>query len=75
MPLCHSRLLLHHLFVFISLLHDLVQPTSQHSALIATMASNEPITNYYPYDPSHALPIVFAVLIGISFLIHTWQNL
>jgi hypothetical protein len=39
------------------------------------MSSNSSITSYYPYDPSHVLPIVFAVLIGTSWLLHTYQNL
>lgn len=30
--------------------------------------------SYYLYNPSHALPIVFAALIGISWLMHIWQN-
>lgn len=29
----------------------------------------------YPYHPSHALPAVFAALVGISFVVHIWQNL
>ena len=29
----------------------------------------------YPYEPSLALAIVFAVFIGISLLIHIYQNL
>ncbi|EEA23703.1 hypothetical protein TMatcc_006784 [Talaromyces marneffei ATCC 18224] len=28
----------------------------------------------YPYEPSHALPAFFAVLIGISLVIHIYQN-
>ncbi|KFY88261.1 hypothetical protein V500_06451 [Pseudogymnoascus sp. VKM F-4518 (FW-2643)] len=38
------------------------------------MSSSTEITSYYAYDPSHALPAVFAALVGISFLLHTWQN-
>ncbi|KAF2100249.1 hypothetical protein NA57DRAFT_73859 [Rhizodiscina lignyota] len=38
------------------------------------MSSDTTITNYYAYNPSHVLPIVFAVLIGISLIVHTWQN-
>ena len=29
----------------------------------------------YLYQPSHALPIVFAVLVGLSLLAHIYQNL
>lgn len=39
------------------------------------MSSTSSTTSYYPYDPSHVLPIVFAVLIGTSWLLHTYQNL
>ncbi|TAQ84347.1 hypothetical protein B7494_g7326 [Chlorociboria aeruginascens] len=28
----------------------------------------------YAYTPSHVLPIIFASLIGISLLLHIWQN-
>ncbi|PVH87258.1 hypothetical protein DL98DRAFT_448646 [Cadophora sp. DSE1049] len=35
---------------------------------------SDTITSYYPYDVNHVLPIVFAVLIGISLALHTWQN-
>ncbi|KFY08359.1 hypothetical protein V492_06301 [Pseudogymnoascus sp. VKM F-4246] len=38
------------------------------------MSSKAEITSYYTYDPSHALPAVFAALVGISFLVHIWQN-
>jgi hypothetical protein len=39
------------------------------------MAANDNLDSYYPYAPSHALPIVFAVLIGTSWLLHIFQNL
>jgi hypothetical protein len=29
----------------------------------------------YPYEPNEILPVVFGTLIGISLLIHTYQNL
>ncbi|KFX91753.1 hypothetical protein V490_05741 [Pseudogymnoascus sp. VKM F-3557] len=38
------------------------------------MSSTTEITSYYPYAPSHALPAVFAALVGISLILHTWQN-
>ncbi|EHK97923.1 putative protoporphyrin uptake protein 1 [Glarea lozoyensis 74030] len=38
------------------------------------MSSDQPIPTYYPYNPSHVLPIVFAVLIGGSLAPHIWQN-
>ncbi|KFY60403.1 hypothetical protein V496_05339 [Pseudogymnoascus sp. VKM F-4515 (FW-2607)] len=38
------------------------------------MSSTTEITSYYAYDPSHALPAVFAALVGISLILHTWQN-
>ncbi|KAJ6160933.1 hypothetical protein N7470_004329 [Penicillium chermesinum] len=36
------------------------------------MASNETL---YRYMPSHILPTAFAALVGISFLLHDFQNL
>ncbi|GAM36783.1 RTA1 domain protein [Talaromyces pinophilus] len=30
--------------------------------------------SYYPYHPSHVLPAVFSALIGVSFVIHVYQN-
>jgi hypothetical protein len=39
------------------------------------MSSSAEITTYYAYNPSHVLPAVFAALVGISLIIHTWQNL
>lgn len=45
----------------------------------AAMPSSAPIQNdstgLYPYNPSHALPIVFAVLVGASLFLHIYQNL
>ncbi|EED17352.1 RTA1 domain protein, putative [Talaromyces stipitatus ATCC 10500] len=40
------------------------------------MSSNSDSETYslYPYHPSHVLPIVFAVLIGISLVMHIYQN-
>ncbi|KAH8598412.1 RTA1 like protein-domain-containing protein [Bisporella sp. PMI_857] len=32
------------------------------------------IESYYVYKPSEILPVVFAVLLGISLAVHTWQN-
>ena len=32
-------------------------------------------TKFYPYTPSEILPIVAAVLVGLSLLGHIWQNL
>jgi hypothetical protein len=29
----------------------------------------------YPYEPNEILPVIFATLIGISLLFHTYQNL
>jgi hypothetical protein len=39
------------------------------------MSSDAQILTYYPYNPSHVLPIVFAVLVGSSLLFHIYQNL
>ncbi|CRG87881.1 hypothetical protein PISL3812_04902 [Talaromyces islandicus] len=32
------------------------------------------ISNYYLYQPNHVVPAVFAVLLGISLLLHIYQN-
>ncbi|KAH8701568.1 putative RTA1 domain protein [Talaromyces proteolyticus] len=32
------------------------------------------ISNYYLYEPSHAAPAVFSALIGISLILHLYQN-
>lgn len=39
------------------------------------MSSAEPISNIYPYEPSHILPAIFTALVGTSLLIHIYQNL
>jgi hypothetical protein len=31
-------------------------------------------TRLYAYNPSHVAPAVFAAVIGISFLVHVFQN-
>lgn len=36
---------------------------------------DESANSLYLYKPSHVLPAVFAALVGISLLMHTWQNL
>ncbi|PGH27723.1 hypothetical protein AJ80_00510 [Polytolypa hystricis UAMH7299] len=38
------------------------------------MSSDSEITSYYPYEPNHVLPAIFAALVGMSLLIHVWQN-
>ncbi|KAJ5669585.1 hypothetical protein N7462_010655 [Penicillium macrosclerotiorum] len=38
------------------------------------MTSDEKIVNYYKYQPSHVLPAIFAAVVGVSFLLHIWQN-
>lgn len=40
-----------------------------------SMSSDTRIENYYAYDASHVLPAVFAGIVGLSLLIHIWQNL
>ena len=42
---------------------------------IATMSSGTTTSSLYPYAPDHTLPAVFAALVGLSFLLHIWQNL
>ncbi|OJJ31908.1 hypothetical protein ASPWEDRAFT_745352 [Aspergillus wentii DTO 134E9] len=32
------------------------------------------MSSLYPYTPSHVLPVVFAILVGISLLLHVYQN-
>ncbi|KAJ5727254.1 hypothetical protein N7493_005074 [Penicillium malachiteum] len=39
------------------------------------MGSTDEEVNYYLYKPSHVLPAVFAVVVGISMLLHIFQNL
>jgi hypothetical protein len=43
------------------------------------MASNttnvEEVESFYPYSPSHVLPVVFAAIIGVSFVLHIYQTL
>ncbi|KAI2794441.1 hypothetical protein POX_a01040 [Penicillium oxalicum] len=36
--------------------------------------SDKPTIDYYKYDPSHIAPAVFAGVVGISLIIHIWQN-
>ncbi|KAJ5721611.1 uncharacterized protein N7483_009545 [Penicillium malachiteum] len=38
------------------------------------MGSTDDQVSYYLYKPSHVLPAVFAVLVGISMLLHIFQN-
>ncbi|KAJ5168778.1 uncharacterized protein N7482_004372 [Penicillium canariense] len=38
------------------------------------MSSDDEVVNYYKYDPSHALPAVFAGIVFLSLVAHTWQN-
>lgn len=33
------------------------------------------VISYYLYKPSHVLPAVFAAIVGISMLLHVFQNL
>lgn len=35
----------------------------------------DPETGIYHYAPSHALAAVFSVLVGLSLVLHTYQNL
>ncbi|KIW05668.1 uncharacterized protein PV09_03532 [Verruconis gallopava] len=32
------------------------------------------VSSYYAFNPSHALPIAFTALIGVSLALHIWQN-
>ena len=40
-----------------------------------TMSSNDESFSFYLYEPSHVLPALFAALVGISMLLHVYQNL
>lgn len=33
------------------------------------------VVSYYLYKPSHVLPAVFAAIVGVSMLLHVFQNL
>ncbi|KAJ5383781.1 hypothetical protein N7517_001692 [Penicillium concentricum] len=39
-----------------------------------TSNNSDAETNLYLYDPSHILPAVFAALVGLSLLLHIYQN-
>jgi hypothetical protein len=39
------------------------------------MSSTSTSDGLYQYHPSHVLPAVFAALIGISLILHIYQNL
>lgn len=54
--------------------YTLLQLTTRSPYSMSAGSKSQP-DSLYPYSPSHALPAVFATLIGISLLIHVYQNL
>lgn len=38
-------------------------------------SQTDEVVSYYLYKPSHVLPAVFAAIVGVSMLLHVFQNL